>query len=435
MLTNRAHGVDVPARAPDGAESFGRQAAGGYDCVFRVPPGTPFVRKLLRIFGLTVAWAVGGLVGGVLLIVLGFLVAKPTETVRFFGQFAGDRPGHMQLVPGTPDQPLAEASAGDISLTAESVQAALDYGAETGSDALIVWRDGRIQLEHYYEGADETTLTSTQSMHKSVVALLVGAAIAEGHIGSVDDPVSLYVPEWAGDERSAITLRQALWQSSGIDFPTFAFGSLGPMMGLLIGQDMRPITFGQQAVELPATSFEYNSINPLVLGLVIENATGRPYAEYLSEALWKPLGAGDAWVQMDSEGGMARSYCCLDIPARGWLRLGLLHLENGRANGRQIVPEEWIESIRTPAPTNPNYGFLTWLGTEYVEQRVYNSRASLRGYHSEPFAADDVAYFDGFGGQRVYIIPSADMVIVRTGALATEWDDARLPNLLLAGLR
>ena len=70
-----------------------------------------------------------------------------------------------------------------------------------------------------------------------------------------------------------------------------------------------------------------------------------------------------------------------------------------------------------------------------MEQRAYNSKASLRAYHSEPFAADDVTYFDGFGGQRVYIIPSADMVIVRTGALATDWDDARLPNLLLAGLK
>ena len=393
------------------------------------------VKRLLRIFGLAAAWAVGGVVGLVLLVVLGFLVAKPTETVRLFGQFAGKRPGHMQLAPGTPEQPLPKASFDERALSVESLQAALDYGAETGSDALIVWRGGRIQLEHYYEGADENTLTTTQSMHKSVVALLVGVAIAEGHIASADDPVSLYLPEWAEDERAGITLRQALWQSSGIDFPTFAFGSLGPMMGLLIGQDMRPTTLAQEAVEPPATNFEYNSINPLILGLVIENATGRPYAEYLSEALWKPLGAGDAWVQMDSAGGMARSYCCLDIPARGWLRLGLLHLHKGVANGRQVVPEEWIAAIRTPGPNNPNYGFLTWLGTEYTEQRVYNSKATLRGYHSEPFAAGDVAYFDGFGGQRVYIIPSADMVIVRTGALATEWDDARLPNILLAGLR
>ena len=394
-----------------------------------------FVKRLLRIFGLTVAWAVGGAVSLILLVALGFLVAKPTETVRLFGQFAGKRPGYMQWVAGTPEQPLPKASFGERALSVDSLQAAMDYGAETESDALIVWRGGKIQLEHYYEGADENTLTSTQSMHKSVVALLIGIAIADGHIASADDPVSRYLPEWAADERSRITIRHALWQSSGIEFPTFALGSLGPMMGLLVGQDMRPITLAQKAVEPPASRFEYNSINPLILGLVIENATGKPYAEYLSEALIQPLGAGDAWMQMDAEGRMARSYCCLDIPARGWLRLGLLHLHNGRANGRQIVPEEWIAAVRSPGPNNPNYGFLTWLGNEHQPQRFYNSQTTLRAYHSEPFAADDVTYFDGFGGQRVYVIPSAGMVIVRTGALAFNWDDARLPNTLLAGLR
>ena len=393
------------------------------------------VKRLLRILGLVIACTVAGIVGLLLLVVVGFFAVKPTETARFFGQFAGERPGHMQLAAGTPEQPLPKASYAERGLSVESLQAALAYGADTGSDALIVWRGNGIQLEHYYEGADENTITSTQSMHKSVVALLVGIAIAEGHIASVDDPASRYLPEWTDDGRAGITLRHLLWQSSGIDFPTFAFGSLGPMMSLLVGQDMRRITLAQQAVEPPETSFEYNSINPLVLGLVIENATGRSYAEYFSEALWKPLGAGDAWIQMDSEGGMARSYCCLDVTARGWLRLGLLHLHNGVANGRRIVPEEWIASIRRPAPSNPNYGFLTWLGNEYVEQRSYNSKASLRAYHSEPFAADDVMYFDGFGGQRVYIIPSAEMVVVRTGSIAGDWNDARLPNLLLAGLR
>ena len=393
------------------------------------------VKRLLRFLGLVIAWTVGGIVGLLLLVVVGFFAVKPTETARFFGQFAGERPGHMQLAAGSPEQLLPKTSHAEQGLSVESLQAALAYGAETGSDALIVWRGNGIQLEHYYEGVDENTITSTQSMHKSVVALLVGIAIAEGHIASVDDPASRYLPEWADDKRAAITLRHLLWQSSGIDFPTFAFGSLGPMMGLLVGQDMRPITLARQAVEPPATTFDYNSINPLILGLVIENATGRPYAQYFSEALWKPLGAGDAWVQLDKEGGMARSYCCLDVTARGWLRLGLLHLHNGVANGRRILPDEWMAEIRKPAPTNPNYGFLTWLGNEHVEQRSYNSKASLRTYHSEPFAADDVAYFDGFGGQRVYIIPSADMVIVRTGSIAGDWDDARLPNLLLTGLR
>ena len=87
------------------------------------------MKKLLRIFGLTIAWAVGGVLGLVLLVVLGFLVAKPTETLRFFGQFAGERPGHMQLVAGTPEKPLPKASVGEAALSIESLQAAMDYGA------------------------------------------------------------------------------------------------------------------------------------------------------------------------------------------------------------------------------------------------------------------------------------------------------------------
>ncbi|WP_446831704.1 serine hydrolase domain-containing protein [Candidatus Foliamicus sp.] len=392
------------------------------------------MKKLLRALGLALAWTAGSIVGLLTLAALGFLVAKPTETARFFGLFADKRPGHMQWVEGAPEQPLPTAGLEERSLTADSLEAALAYGAASGSDALLVWRGGRLQLEHYYEGASPSTITSTQSMHKSVVALLLGIAIAEGHIASVDDPVSRYLPEWRDGDRAEITLRHLLWQSSGIDFPSFTFSSLVPIMGLLIGQDMRPVTLRQQAMEPPLTTFEYNSINPLVLGLVIENATATPYTEYFAKALWTPLKAGSAWVQMDRAGGMARSYCCLDVTARGWLRLGLLHLNKGMANGVRIVPEEWIAQIQTPAPTNPNHGYLTWLGNEYVEMRRYNSKSSLRVYHSEPFVADDLVFFDGFGGQRVYIVPSADMVIVRTGAIATDWDDARLPNVLLAGL-
>lgn len=190
-------------------------------------------------------------------------------------------------------------------------------------------------------------------MHKSVVALLVGAAIADGHIASVDDPVSLYLPEWAGNERAGITIRQALWQSSGIDFPTFAFGRLGAMMGLLIGPDMRPITFEQQAVEPPATSFQYNSINPLVLGLVIENATGRPYAEYLSEALWKPLGTGDAWVQMDSEGGWREVIAAWTSPPVAGFAWGCCTSTTATATTDRSYPRSGSRQSAHPVPTTP----------------------------------------------------------------------------------
>jgi CubicO group peptidase (beta-lactamase class C family) len=94
-----------------------------------------------------------------------------------------------------------------------------------------------------------------------------------------------------------------------------------------------------------------------------------------------------------------------------------------------------MKRIQTPGEIQPNYGFLTWLGSEWSEQRYYNRKTGTSVPHSEPFAAPDVIYFDGMGGQRVYVIPSASMVIVRTGAIAMDWDDSALPNLLINGIK
>jgi CubicO group peptidase (beta-lactamase class C family) len=101
---------------------------------------------------------------------------------------------------------------------------------------------------------------------------------------------------------------------------------------------------------------------------------------------------------------------------------------------RQVVPAQWMKDIITPSPTNPNYGYFTWIGTTYTKVRPYNSKATATAFHSEPFAAPDVIYFDGFGGQRVYIVPSKQLVIVHTGPLRQDWDDAILPNMIIRAL-
>ena len=88
-----------------------------------------------------------------------------------------------------------------------------------------------------------------------------------------------------------------------------------------------------------------------------------------------------------------------------------------------------------PSETNPNYGYLTWLGTEHQENRIYNPKSTATGFHSEPFDDRDIIYLDGFGGQRVYIIPSKELVIVRTGSTQMEWDDSVLPNILSRGIK
>jgi CubicO group peptidase (beta-lactamase class C family) len=386
------------------------------------------VRILKRLLASLVIFLVGGLAV--------MYVADPTITGRMLGLAFGGGLGPEERVRGAPGPELPLASPAARSIGEEALAAAIAYGEQTGSHALLVWHDGAIQLEHYYAGHDRDSRSSTQSMHKSVLALAVGIAVRDGFIASADDPAARYLPEWAGDGRAQITIRDMLRQASGIGFPTVGFNPVGGFFQLTMGGDIAPLALGQPLEAEPGTRFEYNSINPEALGLIIERATGTRYAQYLSEALWQRIGADDAFVTLDSqEHRTPRFFCCLNATARSWLRVGLLHLTGGTANGVQVVPAGWMRDVATPSPRNPNYGYLTWLGTEHQERRYYNSKTRTNVYHSEPFAAPDVIYFDGFGGQRVYAVPSLGLVIVRTGDLATDWDDAKLPNLVIRGIR
>jgi CubicO group peptidase (beta-lactamase class C family) len=126
--------------------------------------------------------------------------------------------------------------------------------------------------------------------------------------------------------------------------------------------------------------------------------------------------------------------CCLQASARDWLRLGLLLRDRGHVGDREVVPEAWIDAMMKSSPSNPNYGFQLWLGRSFTPERRYSSASSFTAHHGEPFAAPDVVYMDGSGGQRVYVIPSRDLVIVHTGESSRDWDDAWLPNLLIRGL-
>lgn len=380
------------------------------------------------------------LLAGLLLFVAAGLaimyIADPVITSRMIGLAFGGNTGPEQVVPGGALVEIASVPLDRRTIAEDAVKKAETYAAKTGSQALIVYHDGAIQVERYYPGYGRDTRTSTQSMHKSVLALVVGVAIRDGFIASVDDPAARYLPEWSKDGRAAITIRHMLQQQSGIDFPTVGLNPVGGFFQFTLGDNIKPITLNQPLAEAPGTRFDYNTINPQALGIIIERATGRRYAEYLSESLWRHIGAPDAFASLDSaEHGLARTFCCLNATARSWLHVGLLHLNSGRFNGVQVVPETWMRDVVTPSPRNVNYGYLTWLGNEHQERRPYNHKTSTSVYHSEPFAAKDMVYFDGFGGQRVYVVRSLGLVIVRTGSIATDWDDAYLPNTIIRGLK
>jgi CubicO group peptidase (beta-lactamase class C family) len=372
-----------------------------------------------------------GLLAVVVLILAGAFAWQPTLTWRALGLALGGDQGPRIVAPGgTAVPPLAVAEPAARTLPQAVLDEAIAIGTANKSHALLIWQGGALQLEHYYPGHSATSITPTQSMHKSVLALLVGIAIDQGLFASVDEPVATYIPEWRNDERATITIRQLLQQASGIDFPGFS-----GLLQMTLGGDVEPFTLARGRLPGNPTDFQYNNVNPQVLGIALQRVAGKPYAEYLHENLWQYVSDLDARVLIDSQKhGIPITFCCLDTPARSWLRVGLLHLDGGRVGDRQVVPAQWMRDVVTPSPANPNYGYYTWLGTTWEQVRRYNSKSSATALHSEAFAAPDVVYFDGFGGQRVYIVPSKQLVIVHTGPLNPAWDDAVLANLIIRAL-
>ena len=346
-----------------------------------------------------------------------------------------DRLYPQETVPGaeTPvTLPRAEQASRTISPAALDEAAA--FAEASDSTSLIVSHKGVIQLERYWKGEGAGQVVYSFSMHKSIVALLLGIAIDEDLVGGIDDPLAMYLPEWQGGPRAGITLRHALQMNSGLEPMSFPANPFSRHVKRQIGTNLAATALSFRLQEEPGSVFSYNGVNPTLLVMVLERATGRRYADYLSEKLWQPVGNEDASVWLDRPGGLARGATSLYAKPMDWVRIGQMLLDKGRANGRQIIPEDWLTEVTTPSPTNPRYGLLTWIGADYVEQRTLEAFEGFTAVAQTPFDAGDIIYFDGLGGQRVYVIPSAELVIVRTGVLAWEWNDTRLPNLVLAGL-
>ncbi len=336
-----------------------------------------------------------------------------------------------ETVRGRP-RALADATAfGGVSV--EAIARAQDYADAQGSFALIVLRDGKLVHERYATGFTAASRFSPASMHKTVMALAFGTARLP-----LDGRVDRWLTEWRGDPRGAITLRQLLTMSSGLAAPPFSQDPGSVSAQMMFGPDTVKAALSLPLGAVPGATFSYANANSQLAGAVLERATGKRYADLLSTRIWQPIGASDATVWLDRPGGAPHFFCCLQATARDWARVGQLILDGGRvggkANGRQIVPAAWIAEMAKPAATNPNYGLQLWRGSPYVVERKYNATSPLVGRAAKPYARDDVLFMDGAVGQRVYVVPSERLVIVRIGKSSMTWDDSELPNRLLAGI-
>jgi CubicO group peptidase (beta-lactamase class C family) len=193
----------------------------------------------------------------------------------------------------------------------------------------------------------------------------------------------------------------------------------------------------------PGSIYEYSQGVSDIVAIVLERATGRRYAEFISREVMQPLGArgGEVWV--GRPGGMAHSGCCLQTPADTWLRLGILLLDDGIWRGKRLLPRGYVAEMRKPTLQNPYYGMGVFTHEPYIERRGFASPRAINVpgiLHSEPYAAKDLFLFDGNGSQVVYMVPSQRLVIVRTGNARpkkpglSEWDNTFIPNTVLRAI-
>ena len=314
-------------------------------------------------------------------------------------------------------------------------QEANDYAELHGSDGLVIQHQGEIVFENYWNDKQPDSLFALHSMTKTMNALLMGHAIADGFIDSVDIPAATFLVEWKGSEKEAIQIRDLLNMASGLQ-ESYDFSPSSARIQRMMGLDIIQPNIDVGIDGAPGQVFSHVNPNSQLLGIIIERASGQRISDYLSEKIWKKIGARDALFYVDKPGGMVHTDCCMWASIRDMVRIGEMLMHKGVFQGRQIMPSGWIEEMIQPSKANVNYGMQLWMGNDFAEYRPYDARmTTFANYHSEPYKADDVFYLDGLGKKRLYIIPSKSLVILRTGKNSKEWDDAKLPNLFIEALK
>ena len=266
-----------------------------------------------------------------------------------------------------------------------------EYLDRTDVSALLILKDGKIRYENYWLTGGREVKWISMSVGKSFISALIGIALDQGHIKSIQDPVTIYVPQLKDSAYDGVCIKDILQMSSGASWNE-DYGDPDSD----INRSVRIFALGGSLDEFaasltnenePGTFNRYNSTDTQVLGMLLREATGTSVTEFMQEMLWDPIGAEDnAYWLLDSE-NMEVAYGGLNATARDYAKLGELYRLRGRMNNKQIVPEKWVsESVSPDAPhlmpgENPmsdyplGYGYQWWIPDEsgdYMAIGVYN---------------------------------------------------------------
>ena len=294
-----------------------------------------------------------------------------------------------------------------------------EFLASTDTAAFLVIRDDALLYEGYFNGYRRDSLLTAFSVSKSITSALIGIAIDEGYIGSVNDRMTDYLPELRGRGFDDVTLRDLLMMSAGIRYvPDDEVSPLAEITqftdsGLAYSHPgLRGLGLTVQPDgKAPGTEFNYNEYHPILLGMILERATGRSAAEYLEEKIWKPLGMeyGASWSLDSEEDGFELMGSGVNGRAIDFAKIGRLFLHNGIWEGKRILSEQWARESTAPISCDGR----TW--------HVYQDWKDAGGYYSylwwgmtRPDGGYDFAA-QGHLGQWIFVSPRTDTVIVRFG--------------------
>jgi len=372
---------------------------------------------------------------------LGWMASDYRLWVRFLNwpQDASDPANARSYSPQVPigygDSPAPD-TAQDPVIPQDVLEEAWDYAQSQQSYALLVSVNGELQFERYDRGANSRTPYNSQSLHKSLTAIMLGAAIYNGAIESEHQPASFWLEEWAGDpQRSGITLANLAYMEGGLERGRFAVSPFAPGARLFLTGRLAREALGTPMAAEPGAEYIWSNASVQALSIAIERAAGRPWAELLRDWIWEPIGAGEAWVQLDRPGGNAQSFCCLISNGRNWLRIGELLAGDGIWKGRRLLPEGWGARMTQGASTNPNFGMQLWRNEPYAPTQLRMSKPRMEVPRDPALGVPDAWYMEGHFSQRVYVVPSLGLVVVRFGADRLDWDEAQMMNGLIAALK
>jgi CubicO group peptidase (beta-lactamase class C family) len=324
----------------------------------------------------------------------------------------------VSLAPGPPQPTLSLAEAG---MDPESIEVAVQYAAARNTRALVIGANGHIVYQKFWGDLGLDSPAEVSGFTPVLPALVLGTAQQNGEIRDIDAPLSKFLPEWAGDPRGTITLRELLTGNSNLAAPGGHPWPRSRAARYHIEENLGATLLAWPQADRTDPAGSPPQVDADILSMAVAAAMKTSYDSLLSERIWQPLGGGSFSLGIDGEHSPVahvRAGCCLRASIGDWMRVGALIANRGVFEGNQLL--------------QPGYADLLVSPTHKDSPRAVFMRVDGQ------FAARDLVWLEASGKQRMWIVPSLKLVILRIGEeppASKDWDEAMIPDNVIRGMR